>query len=377
MLTLDDTRYIRQMNIEHAIKSEVRTKLSEVLPLLSKARLQEIAKHYAFPGRSKMSKEELISELLDYATDPLELEETLLLTDAGEWNVFRRLIDESYAQDDSLTPSSYLYLNGRGLLFSFYSEDNLFYVVPDEVKETYRRLPHSKFLALRDRVQLANQYVSAAANLYGVCSRETVAEIVRANEADPLSEDEWSDFYLSAANRAQQWYLHEGYVLSDYFDAEEQADEIERLLMTSRNKPYYIPSRTEFLKYANSDYYEATPQMSNLRAYILQNLSKDKAFVDVLMDDIQVVCSLEEPLQAILDEFERRELYFDSPAQARDIISLLTDVCNHTRIWSNRGHTPAELGLVSTQARTTGKKVGRNDPCPCGSGKKYKKCCGQ
>jgi uncharacterized protein len=24
----------------------------------------------------------------------------------------------------------------------------------------------------------------------------------------------------------------------------------------------------------------------------------------------------------------------------------------------------------------TGSKVGRNEPCPCGSGKKYKKCCG-
>ena len=23
------------------------------------------------------------------------------------------------------------------------------------------------------------------------------------------------------------------------------------------------------------------------------------------------------------------------------------------------------------------KQVGRNDPCPCGSGKKYKKCCGK
>ncbi|MDW7740673.1 MAG: SEC-C metal-binding domain-containing protein [Bacillota bacterium] len=23
-----------------------------------------------------------------------------------------------------------------------------------------------------------------------------------------------------------------------------------------------------------------------------------------------------------------------------------------------------------------GKKIGRNEPCPCGSGKKYKKCCG-
>ena len=24
-----------------------------------------------------------------------------------------------------------------------------------------------------------------------------------------------------------------------------------------------------------------------------------------------------------------------------------------------------------------GQKVGRNDPCPCGSGKKYKHCCGR
>jgi preprotein translocase subunit SecA len=27
--------------------------------------------------------------------------------------------------------------------------------------------------------------------------------------------------------------------------------------------------------------------------------------------------------------------------------------------------------------RRTGKKIGRNEPCPCGSGKKYKKCCGR
>ena len=27
--------------------------------------------------------------------------------------------------------------------------------------------------------------------------------------------------------------------------------------------------------------------------------------------------------------------------------------------------------------RRSNDKVGRNDPCPCGSGKKYKKCCGR
>ncbi len=36
----------------------------------------------------------------------------------------------------------------------------------------------------------------------------------------------------------------------------------------------------------------------------------------------------------------------------------------------------AVLQAASTPVRKTVEKVGRNDPCPCGSGKKYKKCCG-
>ena len=37
---------------------------------------------------------------------------------------------------------------------------------------------------------------------------------------------------------------------------------------------------------------------------------------------------------------------------------------------------PAKVsnGLTPFFSRT-GEKIGRNDPCPCGSGKKYKKCC--
>jgi SEC-C motif-containing protein len=33
-------------------------------------------------------------------------------------------------------------------------------------------------------------------------------------------------------------------------------------------------------------------------------------------------------------------------------------------------------GVVPKQVVRSQPKVGRNDPCPCGSGKKYKKCCG-
>lgn len=33
--------------------------------------------------------------------------------------------------------------------------------------------------------------------------------------------------------------------------------------------------------------------------------------------------------------------------------------------------------LPITSTRINENRVGRNDPCPCGSGKKYKKCCGK
>jgi SWIM/SEC-C metal-binding protein len=39
--------------------------------------------------------------------------------------------------------------------------------------------------------------------------------------------------------------------------------------------------------------------------------------------------------------------------------------------------TDLDILLNPTQTRRVEKKIGRNDPCPCGSGKKHKKCCGQ
>jgi len=38
--------------------------------------------------------------------------------------------------------------------------------------------------------------------------------------------------------------------------------------------------------------------------------------------------------------------------------------------------TDLEILLTPHKPMIAENKVGRNDPCPCGSGKKYKKCCG-
>jgi len=51
--------------------------------------------------------------------------------------------------------------------------------------------------------------------------------------------------------------------------------------------------------------------------------------------------------------------------------ALKRETSRQARVSYNRGESSS---AVQTVRRT--KKVGRNDPCPCGSGKKFKKCCG-
>ena len=47
------------------------------------------------------------------------------------------------------------------------------------------------------------------------------------------------------------------------------------------------------------------------------------------------------------------------------------------RVAKVTGESAGSDGTVKKQPVKKGQKVGRNDPCPCGSGKKYKKCCGK
>jgi len=55
----------------------------------------------------------------------------------------------------------------------------------------------------------------------------------------------------------------------------------------------------------------------------------------------------------------------------------------HAKITRKEPSTPVtravqtDSGKKQLQMKVSGKKVGRNDPCPCGSGKKYKHCCGK
>jgi len=47
------------------------------------------------------------------------------------------------------------------------------------------------------------------------------------------------------------------------------------------------------------------------------------------------------------------------------------------KVAKETGASGADDGSLKKEPIKKGNKIGRNDPCPCGSGKKYKKCCGR
>jgi SEC-C motif-containing protein len=59
-----------------------------------------------------------------------------------------------------------------------------------------------------------------------------------------------------------------------------------------------------------------------------------------------------------------------------DLVKPHHEISSFRKLDGNWYFVDGELVPPVTEVRSQ-PKVGRNDPCPCGSGKKYKKCCGR
>lgn len=74
-------------------------------------------------------------------------------------------------------------------------------------------------------------------------------------------------------------------------------------------------------------------------------------------------------------------LNFDKEKLYKNMVEARADWLYELPAWEEifDQETRHRLYLEQRKSGTvvTGKKVGRNDPCPCGSGKKYKQCCGR
>ena len=97
--------------------------------------------------------------------------------------------------------------------------------------------------------------------------------------------------------------------------------------------------------------------------------------LDPLVEFKKEAFVLFEDMMARIDTESIRYLYLMQPAQPEQEAKQIEQ--RQRRQQKDLQYQTGPAQAEAPKPVRTGAKVGRNDPCPCGSGKKYKKCCGR
>lgn len=99
-------------------------------------------------------------------------------------------------------------------------------------------------------------------------------------------------------------------------------------------------------------------------------------FLDGINDSLKV----ENPIET-MEEDTVVSLGFDKERLYKNMVDAKADWLYELPQWDSIFDEETKKRLYREQKQSgtirKEKKIGRNDPCPCGSGKKYKKCCGR
>ena len=99
-------------------------------------------------------------------------------------------------------------------------------------------------------------------------------------------------------------------------------------------------------------------------------------FLDGINDSLKIQNPIEE-----MDENTEVNLGYDLETLYKNMVDEKADWLYELPQWNSifSEEKRKELYLEQKKSGTVvkGPKIGRNDPCPCGSGKKYKHCCGR
>ncbi len=99
-------------------------------------------------------------------------------------------------------------------------------------------------------------------------------------------------------------------------------------------------------------------------------------FLDGINDSLKEANPIEE-----MEQDTKVQLGFDKELLYKNMVAAGADWLYGLEEWNDIFDEETQKALYKEQKSSTtivkGDKVYPNDPCPCGSGKKYKKCCGR
>lgn len=299
-----------------------------------------------------------------------------------------------------------------GVCEFFIEGDDYVAVIPDEVLEAMEWLDWDELLqAAAQHLQLV-RFFDAIANLRGVLpladaieeyfalfpedkrdAQDIVDELMDAVENDESSAcflDTGDEFYLLQyllSSERRKEFGEDPYSMEKCDEGERGKLVIWLLEEHERIKPR--PVTREMLEdFSLFDWEEKLPAVLSMRDFLDHNVPDvrdDHLFADKVLEELFEEAMWGQPNEGVNRLFEILEAndFIPAKSQVQPILNLWTNMTNSLPNWPNNGWAPNELERKRPGKRVffnpdgSVMRVGRNDPCPCGSGKKYKRCCGR
>lgn len=352
----------------------------EVLETLIKDELDVIANNYSAEGMSHLKKEELIDRLVKLV--PENLNHILYKLDGERYELLRKIIgNNGYIGLEDPDHTKLIYFRSLGLIFTGWVNNERALLIPVEVMDAFKRVNNHELKTTVKRNTLWVNLTRGMLFYYGILEKDILIQNLEKytktkHDAQEVMEVISNASYYYSEMRSTEYGFRNSNIINE--------DKIRKEQQARWDIPYYNFTKKELLEAARKDYLDRTPQILEFSrhfklGYDIAEDELDSFLVDIV-NMINNMYSINDIIKMLEEHFEIVDF-----EQMHTISILVMEINNNTKMWILKGNSPNDLfgsqdlssaGSGSTIVRTR-RKIGRNEPCPCGSGKKYKRCCGR
>ncbi len=371
-------------------------KLVEQLERYTVAQLKRITKLFGIRRVSTFRKAELIEVLVEVIKEEASLYLPNALSDLEPHEM--EILKEALKSDFVVVEEEFLFLKQLLIMIGCaqisFLEGNYYYAIADEIKPIIKSILKTK--SFRDEYYLkrVSSLLKNIAMMYGVLSIEDAMALIRCLEPELSAKKALRDAIERVINTDKDDYeLVNGFIVTHiivftvgglYSPLQKQAvcDMVEHFTHYNKTIPLNPLDLKYYLSYTFNENIDQTTAIKEIETLLHNNARtnnivdehyEDKLYEVLFVINIFAKHTISDTMFALDDYQLLDKLYIEHIEQIKS--------------WLVRGHNKKSLEALGysfhkyvpsiesgTVLRKT-KKVGRNDPCPCGSGKKYKKCC--
>jgi uncharacterized protein YchJ len=337
----------------------------EMLNTYSATDLKALAKLWGLKGYSKFKKEELVEAVEAYILD--HLEERFSIFNLDHFTVIAELMKGNNVFKQFTVAANELI--SLGLILEGAVEDELQIVMPRVISERFVEF-YNKYHENFTYNTIIKDYMELVISLYGVVSEEFFVESFYEFNEQAIEKDVIKSSVVYSANRTKNTTYTDG-MLHYYRLAE--FDAVYKDIQTKNDMAYRVIDHAllhQFVQSGNSLWEDQLKRFDE----VVKAHFPDKDAVD-LLDELLVMSAYNHGISDYVQLFSKKHESSNMVA-LKEFADAAITVNTEVPHWELKGFSPMDLSQYNKQMPIVkGDKIGRNDLCPCGSGKKYKKCC--